>query len=264
MIGHTSFGDSRRRRRRQAYWRVVRFFLGAGAVVMVGGYGYQVGVSAHQARTDQLETDLEQAQQGNLDLQERLARAAQRSDHAEAALEELRLRYAAEVPTGEFADLFGQMQAQLEAGVATERLAFLIGIAGRQDTCDGRPVTKRFMPRTPLAQGPISFVRFDDRITVTGTGHPARNSDGLTEAWYDPAEPVVLTFQTLDGAVQSTEGVVPFNHAMMVDGREYRFSIVAGEQRFIEITAQVCDLPDPSEDDLTGARLYLDLPGLPD
>lgn len=264
MIGYTSFGDSRRRRRRQAYWRVVRFFLGAGAVLMVGGYGYQVGVSADQARTDQLETDLEQAQQSNLDLQERLARTAQRSDHAEAALEELRLRYAAEVPTGQLADLFGQMQDQLEAGVATERLAFLIDVAGRDDACDGRPVTKRFMPRTPLAQGPISFVRFDDRITVTGTGRPARNSDGLTEAWYDPAEPVSLSFQTLDGAVQSTEGVVPFNHAMMVDRREYRFSIVAGEQRFLEITAQACDLPDSSEDDTTGARLHLDLPGLPD
>ena len=264
MIGYTSFGEGRRRRRRQASWRVVRFLLGAGAVAVVSGYGYQVGVSAHQARTDQLETDLEQAQESNLDLQERLARTAQRSDHAEAALEELRLRYAAEVPTGQLADLFGQMQAQLEAGVPTERLAFLIGVAGWQDACDGQPVTKRFMPRTPLAQGPISFVRFDDRITVTGTGHPARNPDGLTEAWYDPAEPVVLTFETLDGALHRAEGVVPFNHAMMVDGREYRSGIVAGEQRFVEITAQACDLPDSGENEPIGARLHLDLPGLPD
>jgi hypothetical protein len=264
MIGYTSFGDSRRRRRRQASWRVVRFLLGAGAVVMVSGYGYQVGVSAHQARTDQLETHLEQAQESNLDLQSRLARAAQRSGQAEAALEELRLRYAAEVPAGALAGLVGQMRAQLEAGIATERLAFLIAVAGRQDTCDGLPVTKRFMPRTPLAPGPISFIRFDDRITVTGTGRPVRNPDGLTEAWYDPAEPVVLTFQILDGALHRAEGVVPFNHAMMVDGREYRFGIVAGEQRFVEVTAQACDLPDSAEDERTGARLQLDLPGLPD
>jgi hypothetical protein len=264
MIGYTSFGDSRRRRRRQAYWRVVRFFLGASAVVMVGGYGYQVGVSAHQARTDQLETDLERAQQGSLVLQNRLARTAQRSDQAEAALEELRLRYATDVPTGELAGLVGQIQAQVEAGVTTERLAFLIAVAGRQDTCDGRPVTKRFMPRTPLVQGAISFIRFDDRITITGTGRPARNADGLMEAWYDSGEPIILTFRTLDGAMKSTEGVVPFNHAMVVDGREYRFSIVAGEQRFVEVTAQACDLPESSERDLTGARLHLDLPGLPD
>jgi cell division protein FtsB len=264
MIGYTSFGESRRRRRRQASWRVVRFLLGAGAVVMVGGYGYQVGVSAHQARTDQLETDLGQAQESNLDLQERLARAAQHSDRAEAALEELRRRYAAEVPRGELAGLFGQMRAQLEAGVASERLAFLIAVAGQQDTCESPPVTKRFMPRTPLAEGPISFIRFDDRITVTGTGHPARNPEGLTEAWYDPVEPVVLTFQTLDGAVQRAEGVVPFNHAMMVDGREYRFAVVAGEQRFVEVTAQACDLPDPADDEPSAAGLQLDLPGLPD
>jgi len=264
MIGYTSFGDSRRRRRRQASWGVVRFFLGAGAVAMVGGYGYQVGVSAHQARTGQLESELELAQQSRLGLENRLARMAQRSDQAEVALEELRLRYADQVPRGELAGLVGQMQAQLKAGVASERLAFLIAVAGRQDSCDGRPVTKRFMPRTPLAQGAISFIRFDDRITVTGTGRPARNPNGLTEAWYDPAEPVVLTFQTLDGAVERAEGVVPFNHAMMVDGREYRFGIVAGEQRFVEVTAQACTPPEPPERGPIGAGLQLDLPGLSD
>jgi hypothetical protein len=263
MTGYGSFGETRRGRRRQGYWRVFRFFLGAGAIVMVGGYGYQVGVSAHQARTDKLETDLEQSQQSNLDLRDRLALAAQRSDQAEAALEELRIRYASEVPR-DLAELVGRMQAQLEAGVAAERLALLIGAAAWQDTCDDQPITKRFMPRTPLAQGPISFVRFDDRITITGSGRPARDPDGLAEAWYDPAEPVSVSFQTLDGAVQTIEGVVPFNHAMMVDGREYRFSIVAGEHHFVEVTSQACDLPDPSEDDLTPAGLPLDLPGLPD
>ena len=41
-----------------------------------------------------------------------------------------------------------------------------------------------------------------------------------------------------EALAKRAEGVVPFNHAMMVDGREYRFGIVAGEQRFVEAFAE--------------------------
>ena len=99
------------------------------------------------------------------------------------------------------------------------------------------------MPRTPVSTGPVSFVRFDDRITVTGTGQSARNPDGLAEAWYDPTYPIRLEFRTLDGAVTSIEGTLPLNHGMVVDGREYRFSVMPGERWFVEVTAQSCAFP---------------------
>ena len=163
-------------------------------------------------------------------------------------------RYAAEIPSGETAALLGQIRAQLSAGVEPDRLALLIEAAGLAEACQSEPITKRFMPRTPISTGPRSFVRFDDRITVTGEGESAHSAAGLPEAWYDPAKPIRLEFRMLDGTTTSMEGVVPFTHRMVVDGKEYRFSAVEGEPRFIEMTAQACALPEPDDDSTGGAH----------
>jgi ABC-type cobalt transport system substrate-binding protein len=246
MAGYGTFGDSRRRRRHQASWRMVRFLFGLVAVLGVGIYGYQVGISAGHARSAQLEADLMRLQRANLELRDRIAVVDQRSEEAEATLEDLRQRFAAEIPAGEVADLLEQVRSQLGAGVAPERLAFLIEAAGL-DACQSAPVTKRFMPRTPISTGPRSFVRFGDRITVTGEGESVRNEAGLPEAWYDPARPVRLEFRLLDGSSTSIEGIVPFTHQIVVDGKEYRFSAVQGDRRFLDMTAQACPLPDPGD-----------------
>jgi hypothetical protein len=246
MAGYSTFGGTRRRRRRQALRRVVRFMFGVVAVLGVGVYGYQVGVSANQARSEQLEADLARFQRANLDLRDEIALVSKRSADAEAAVETLRQRYAAEIPSGEAADLLEQVRDQLSAGVEPERLAFLIEAAGLE-TCGSAPVTKRFMPRTPVSTGPRSFIRFDELITVTGEGDSARNEAGLPEAWYDPARPVRLEFRTLEGTTTSVEGIVPFTHQMVVDGKEYRFNAVQGDLRFVEVTAQACPLPEPGD-----------------
>jgi hypothetical protein len=249
MMSLSSFGDTRRRRRRALYWRLTKTLVAVSALVAASGYSYQVGVSASQARSDKLEADLVRFQDSNLELRDRLALSIQRTEQAESALEPLRRRYARDVPQGELAALMAQIVAQREAGVDVERLAFMIGAAGQPVTCAGEPVTKRFVPRTVVSTGPVSFVRFDDRITVTGSGESARNAEGLPEAWYDPAAPVRLEFRTLDGAVTPVEGVVPLAHQMVVGDREYRFSVVAGDRSFVEISAQSCSLPQPAAPD---------------
>jgi hypothetical protein len=253
IASYGTFGEARRRRRHQAWWRVVRFLSAVLAVLAVGVYAYQVGVSANQARTTQLEADLVRFQHDNLDLRDRIALAAKQSADAEAALESMRQRYASEIPSGEAADLLAELRAQLAAGVEPERLALLIEAAGLADACQSEPVTKRFMPRTPISTEPLSWVRFHDRIIVTGQGEAARNEAGLAEAWFDPAQPVRLEFRTLDGGVTSIEGIVPFTHRMVVDGNEYRFSAVRGENRFLEVTAQACPLPEPDDDSSASA-----------
>ena len=261
MAVYGTFGDPRRRRRRQALWRSVRFLFALIAVFGVGLYGYLVGVSAGEARSEQLEADLVRFQRANLDLRDQATLAGRRSQEAEAALDDMRRRYAANIPTGDEADLLEQVRAQLGAGVALERLAFLIEAAG-VEACRSAPVTKRFMPRTPISTGPRSFIRFDDRITVTGEGESARNESGLPEAWYDSAKPIRLEFRMLDGTSTSIEGVVPFTHQMVIDGKEYRFSAVeGGDRRFLEMTAQSCPLPDPADGSTADAA---SIPGSPD
>jgi hypothetical protein len=243
MSGFSSFGDTRRRRRRLFYGRLLQFLLTVAAVLAMGGYAYQVGVSASQARSEKLEADLVRFQESNLELRDRLAATTQRIGQAESALETLRRRYAEDVPQGELAQLLAQIRAQRAKGVAIERLAFLIDVAERPPACDP-PLTKRFVPRTPVSAGPVSYVRFDDRVTVTGTGESARNAEGLPEAWFDPARPVRLSFRTLDGEVVSIEGVVPLSHRMVVGEREYRFSVLPGERQFVEVSGQACALPE--------------------
>jgi cytoskeletal protein RodZ len=248
MRSYRTFRETRRRERRSAWWSVFRFLCALVAVLAVGVYGYQVGVSANQTRTAQLEADLARAQHDSLDLHERMASAAQQSADAEAALESMRQRFAAEIPSSEAAELLARLRAQLSAGIDPGRLAVLIEAAGQEDTCHSEPVTKRFMPRTPLSSGPVSWVRFDDHITVTGEGESARSETGLAEAWYDPARPVRLQFRTFGGESTTVEGVVPFNHRMAVDGKEYRFSAVSTAPRFLEVTGQACPLPESGDD----------------
>jgi cell division protein FtsB len=248
MGSYGTFGEPRRHRRRQAFWRVFRFLFAVVAVLGVGCYGYQVGVSANQARTGQLEAELARFQQANLDLRDQAALSRRKSGEAEAALERMRQRYAAEIPSGAAAELLARVRAQLSAGVEPERLAFLIEAAALAEACEDEPVTKRFMPRTPISTGPLSYVRFGDRITITGEGESMLNAAGLAEAWFDPAKPIRLQFRTMDGATTTIEGIVPFTHQIVVDGKEYRFSAVSAEPRFVEVTAQACALPEFGDD----------------
>ncbi len=237
----STFG--RRPRRGQTFWRLLRVTVAVAAALFVVGYVYQVGLSAREAETRQIAAERSRLEKQTRELRDELTRLARRSQETERALEELRRRYAEDVPQGELARLVDVVAAQIEAGVEPERLAFLIRAAGWQRTCDGEPVTKRFVPTTPIAVGQGSYVRFDERIIITGEGASARNAAGLPEAWYDPAEPVRLEFRTLDGAVESVEGRLPLTHRMALDGKEYRFTAIPGEQSFIEVSAQACPFP---------------------
>jgi hypothetical protein len=243
IASYASLGTHRRRRRRQGHRVVFRFLLGLAAVAMVGGYGYQVGVSAGQAWSEKLEADLQRLQADSLALHDELAQAARGATSARTALEELRLRYAVEVPQGELAELLERVERQLRAGVEPARLAFLIDAAGQDAGCVEAPVTKRFRPRTPISTDPQSAVRFGDRITVTATAESALDAAGQREAWYDPAKPVQFVFRTLDGRELHVEGVLPLAHRMLVDGQEYRFSAIAGPTSFVEVSAQACPFP---------------------
>jgi hypothetical protein len=244
MIGsHAGLGTRHRRGRRRRSWAAFRFLLGLAAVAAVGGYGYQVGVSASQAWTQKLEADLQRFQEDNLALHDGLAQTALSASSAKTTLEDLQRRYLAEVPDGELAALLERVDRQLRAGVEPARLAFLIDAAGQEAGCGEAPVTKRFRPRTPISTGAVSAVRFGDRITVTASAESAVDADGQREAWYDPAAPVQLVFRTLDGRELRVDGPLPLAHRMLVDGLEYRFSAIAGPTSFVEITGQACPFP---------------------
>lgn len=243
MMTYGTLGEHRRRRRRTIVWRLVQLALFTVTLIGTASYAYQIGVSASQARAGKLEGELERFQSDNLLLRERLNEAWRQSQEVERALERLQARYQAEVPEGELKRLMVRLQEQIEEGVAAERLRLLIDVAGRPPACSSEPETKRFRLRTPIATGAVHAVRFaEGRIAVRGSGLSARNEAGLNEAWYDPAEPVELVFTTLAGEQTQVTGVLPLRHAIVADGTEFRFSAIAGERSFVEVTAQACPL----------------------
>lgn len=247
MIGRRSSFGARHRRGQGLGWRLLRMVAYLAAVGALGSYAYRIGESAGTTRVAQLEADLMRFQEANLGLRDRMAGLAERSREAEVELEQLRQRYATDVPRGESAVLLARVRQQLANGADPGRLAFLIEAAGEVVDCAEEPFTKRFAPQTPISGGAISSVRFDGRVTVTGHGEAARNAEGLVEAWYDPALPVRLQFERNDGEVTEVAGVLPMTHRMAIDGQEYRFILAAGETSFVEVSAQRCELPAAQE-----------------
>ncbi|HET6522152.1 MAG TPA: hypothetical protein VFG47_20370 [Geminicoccaceae bacterium] len=242
----SSFGLQRHRRRRQQFYRrLVRVGLVVAVLAATASYAYQVGASKGAAVIDQLRAEIAELRAGNAALGERAAAAVQRADEARSRAQAAEERYQAGMPRGAERELLQRIEAKLRDGVAPERLAFVIEQSGLPQECAGTPETKRLMVRTPVGGGAVSAVRFGDgRIVVTGEGPSARNDQGRPEAWFDPAARIQLNLQTLDGRTEAVEGVLPMTHAMVVDGREYRFNVTQGEQRgLVEMTAQSCALP---------------------
>ena len=236
--------DSRTRRRRRFWAGVVKILLVLIGIGALGFYAYHIGsklaerdVTVLRDEVAQLTATNEALVGENDSLKAELARA-----NRQAA--EWQGRYQREVPTGEIKQLADMVAEKVRAGVAVDRLTFLIGAAGTIGSCDNRPETKRFIVPTPLYQGANSSIGFaDSTITVTAMGESAKNASGEVEAWYDPAAPVTLRFTRLGGEVSEVAGKLPLHHSVPAGDAEYRFTAVAGEQGFLTVTGDRCKFP---------------------
>jgi hypothetical protein len=237
--------DPHDRRRRQLRRRVFRWLLGAGAIVAAGMAAYQTGASLAEREVNELTLTLaklderiQMLERENTELQAGLILSARRLKDAELA-------YRRDVPGGEVAALMGRIQEKLAAGVDQKRLAFLIDSADKPRKCDNKPVTKRFVVRTPISRGANDSVSFaKNAITITALGDSARNQEGKVEAWFDPARAVTLRLVQLGGKTTVRKGKLPIHTSVVVKDREYLYSVVEGTQRgFVEITGDRCDYP---------------------
>lgn len=243
-----SLGLSEKRNRRRRQGRAALVVFQVLFVVLIaaaaGYYAYESATNLAREEVRILEDRLAQAN---------AAAAQTRTDIAglEAALREERAlvaqwrdRYEAEVPSPEDAELLKAIQGRLASGVSRQRLAEVISLAQNRDICEPLPETRRFVVQNPVYAGANDTVSFaDNAIIVTATGESAVNAGGQPEAWFDPAQPVTVFFTRPGGETTSTKGVLPLHHAVVVDDREYRFSVVAGSRSFAEITGQSCVYP---------------------
>lgn len=240
-----SLGLGRAARRRQRRLRMLKWTTVVGVFLGLGAFSYFSGAKLAEIEVAQLRVRLDLQLRTVADLRAENEKLRQAETAARAKESSWRERHAREVPAGKPKELFLRMKEQIDKGASTERLAFMIDAAADTSTCEGQPVTKRFLVRTPLYAGASDSVTIaDNLLTVTAEGPSATNSAGEPEAWFDPAAQTIVRFISLGGKRTSkVSGTLPLHHSVVIGGTEYRFTLVKGDRRgFIHVTADRCPL----------------------
>ncbi|MFA5592007.1 MAG: hypothetical protein WC989_01670 [Micavibrio sp.] len=161
---------------------------------------------------------------------------------ANTRYEQIKAEYNAILPEGPMQDLTRLVREQVDQGMAPERLAFVIKSARPPTGCT-EPENKRFIVSTPSYTGPDSSVSVaDGAIIITAKGVSASNKSGQPEAWFDPSQPIEVTFKA--GSEQDVKkGMFPIRHSVVSGGREYRFTVEEGAKSFARIIYDSCAYP---------------------
>ena len=236
--------DDNRRYRRRSIGRIFKLVLLLVLLGATGLFGYQLGIERSKTIDQKLEERLEALAREHEAQTSRLGQveAAHRSEKARA--DALEKRYQEDVPTGALKELTDQVDQRLSDGVEAARLAFVIGAVSNKRDCQPA-ATKRFYVRTPAYRGgnlSTGFAR--NAITLSAEGEPVRDSQGRPEYWFDPAEPVTVTFTRIDGEVTQATATLPMQQSLVFKDSEYRFTIAQDDRRgFVTVTGDVCTFP---------------------
>lgn len=175
-------------------------------------------------------------------LQQNVTELRAEAQTANTRYEQLLADYNTQIPEGPMQDLTRLLREQVEQGMDPDRLAFAIKSARPPTDCS-EPETRRFIVITPTYSGPDSAVSVaDGAIMINGRGVSAQNKDGRPEAWFDPAQPVEISF-IAGGETEVKKGTFPMRHSIIANGREYRFTVEEGAKSFAKIVFDSCAYP---------------------
>jgi hypothetical protein len=242
--GGWRFRDAQRDARQRRNRRIARFLIGVVVLAGIAWFSFDTGRRNSENRILTLEDRVAGlgADSDRARTAESQARDALNAATIEAAT--WRERYETEVPQGETAVLWQLLTRRLAEGVEARRLAEVVELVTNERRCDAQLVTKRVIVKTHLHGGTDTSAGFaDSRLTVQGEGGAARDANNNPVAWYDPAEPVSVSFITIGGDTELVEGYLPINHAVVLGDSEYRFAITEGPRNFALVTAERCDYP---------------------
>lgn len=235
--------DSGARYRRLAKERSRRNMITIMLLGLFAFTGYWYGGSSAKSRISALESERKTIAADKADLEAQVTGLRAQLQTAGVHYKQLEEKYLSEVPQGELKKLLDLTRKRLDEGANTERLEFVIQSAAPPRNCD-ESSTKRFVVRTPVYQGPKSAVTVGDGvITITGEGASAMNEEGQPEAWYDPGKAVTVRFTGLGGKNFEKTEVLPLHHSMIIEDREYRFTVSQGTRSFAKVTFDSCAYP---------------------
>jgi hypothetical protein len=243
-LGTSLYGG--RKKRGPSGRRIVGWVLALGLLAAIGAWAYGTGSSLARQEEARLRAEV-------ATLTERLEGFKEQNAGLRGALEaeqvrttELAGQYRRDVPDAETARLVDLIRARRAEGVPEDRLAEVIRAATPTWRCTGEPVTRRFILRTPLSTVAGNDVAgfANGAITVTGTGVSELDAQNRPQAWFDPAQPVTLTFKRIGGgAPQDVTGKLPLYYSVVAGETIHRFTAVPGDRSFVNVTALACAYP---------------------
>lgn len=237
-------GLSEKKQARQRRARFFKFVLYIALLAGAGVYGYYEGQANADRRIADIEGQVIVLTSENDRLNDQARAALDKQSAALAEARQWRDKFENEIPSGPTREILDLVQTRLSDGLEPDRLLSLITLAQNSQNCDAAPETKRFIVNTPIFSSPGNSISLGNgSITVTGNGKSVVNSEGKVEAWYDPEQPVEISFTQLGGQKEVLTGVLPLHKSVVFGANEYRFSILAGKQSFATISATRCDFP---------------------
>lgn len=235
--------ESRARRRRQVWWSITKWVLALALILAAGVYAYYAGtnlaqreVERQQAEIGALEGDVEALNQEKEKILLQTKAIARRAKEWEE-------QYRADIPDDTVRDLLNAVRAKLDGGLDAHRLRFLIEAAQEPHDCDEEPDSKRFIVKIDNRSNGNDAVSFYREVVVTASGAAAEDDQGNKQGWFDPEQPLRVSFSHLSGESSEIDAALPIHHAMIVEDKEYRFALVPGERGFVTVTAQRCSYP---------------------
>ncbi len=227
--------------------RSLQRMAGFGVVLLVmsaaAAFGFFLGRQNVFKNDMMMAAQVETLTQEKLQLEDALTEMRAEALTANTRYEELQRTYAETVPEGPVQDLITLVHKLVSDGMDPERLAFLLRSARPPRNCS-EPETQRFVVSTPAYKGPESKANIaEGAIVIKGGGISARNAKGDPEAWYDPGKSVDLEFILKDGRSETKKGVMPIHQSLIIENKEYRFTVTEGARSFAKVTFDHCDYP---------------------
>lgn len=211
-------------------------------IAFSAGVGFWFGMQFGAGNVISLKEQVKTLSDQNTMLQDSVTQIRAEAQVANSRYEQLKQEYNAAIPEGPMQDLIKIMREQLDQGMDPQRLAFFIKSARPPTGCT-EPETKRFVLTTPAYKGQDSVVSVaDGAVIITGSGVSARNAKGEPEAWYDPSQKITLVFKH-GGASETKTGNLPLRHSMVVENREFRFTVEEGSRSFARVVFDSCAYP---------------------
>jgi hypothetical protein len=234
--------ESRRSRRRQAHWALLKGIVLVAALGLIAGFAYFAGSGAAANRAASLQGQISKLSDELAAAQTLVQseRAASASAHKSA--EEWQARYQRDIASGATREIVDLVQTKLQHGVPADRLRSIIGAVEKRQQCEGEPAAKRYL--VPTAGSRVSALPFArGALLVSVVGEAAQSPSGSREPWFDAASPVTVKLTRPGGSTSEFNGILPVHAAQVIGDYEYRFSIVPAVRGYVDVAMERCRYP---------------------